>query len=277
MRLLAASASLALALAADAALAEAVIVDPSQVWEDVTVNASVTAMDGTTVQVSQTGGIWWSPSKTDPRVWDMNGSLTWTTSDGSSFTFSGANFDPDPVLFFSASATNSGLTPLLYSFTFSAPLIPTLSGAVNSYAELGITLTDGLNDGATVAVPTGNGHLLRSWDLIGPTLDPISKNVDVGEEFSIPAQGIYNPILGYYVHTGGMTSATSGSLICGVPCLTMAATLSFVLSPQDSAGFSGKIVQTLAPVPVPGALLLMGSGLLGWLGLGRRRYAAARA
>jgi hypothetical protein len=188
-----------------------------------------------------------------------NGPINLSAADGSTFTIGNASFDPDPVLFFSASATNNGNTPLTYSFSFNTPLNPTLSGSINSHAELGLTLTDGLNDGATVQ-PLAGQLMLKSYDLyLNGT--SISKNVDIGGLFTIPSG------------TAGTSYSADGSLLCTQACVTMSSVLSFTLTGRDSVGFSGKVVQT-APVPVPAAALLFCSGLFGFLGFRRKQINA---
>ncbi len=190
----------------------------------------------------------------------LAGPLTATSfaNNGSTFTIHSAEAVPDPVLLFSASATNNAGIPLAYSFAFNSPLLPNLLGSVSSHAELGVTLTDGLNNGATVqpALPLPGAKMLTSFDLYAGGA-PISKNVDIGTLFSI-ASG-----------TGGTTFMADSSLVCGSPCVTMSAVLAFTLTPEDAVGFSGKVVQNA--VPIPGALWLFGSGLVGLTRLARRK------
>ncbi|MCP9451535.1 MAG: VPLPA-CTERM sorting domain-containing protein [Nitrospira sp.] len=182
--------------------------------------------------------------------------LTFTHSSGSTLIIQDAGAIPDPVLFFSASATNLATVPLTYLFAINVPLTPTLLGPIDSHAQLGITLTDGFGNGATVQPVVPGGSLLTSYDLFSNG-SPISKNVDIGSLFSI---------LG---GTGTTTFSANGQLTCGQPCVTMSAILSFTLTPQDAAGFSGRVVQT--PVPLPAALWLFGGGLAGLAGWTVRR------
>jgi hypothetical protein len=188
----------------------------------------------------------------------LAGPLTATSlaNNSSTFTIHSAEAVPDPVLLFSASATNTTGGPLAYSFAFNTPLLPNLLGPVSSHAELGVTLTDGLNNGATVQPALPATKMLTSFDLYASGA-PISKNVDIGTLFAI-ASG-----------TGGTTFMADSSLVCGSPCVTMSAILSFTLTPEDAVGFSGKVVQNA--VPIPGAVWLFGSGLLGLARTARRK------
>jgi hypothetical protein len=215
-----------------------------------------------------TDQIGWSPDTTNQYVHLLNNSVTWSTTNAlqqtSSFTVNRVDpvtgaitqWDADPVLLFSASATNDTDTVQTYSFTFTLPAMnPTLLGTINSHAELGVTLTDG-GDNVVSLSPTGL-YLLTSFDRYADNTS-ISKNVDIGTN----------------LNTQGLTSfAKDSSLLCAQACVSMYATLSFTLSAHDSVGFSGKIVQTAVPLPAAG--LLFGSGLLGLVGFGRRRKLAA--
>ena len=183
--------------------------------------------------------------------------VTATASNGSSLTISNAYAIPDPVLFFSASATNLTANPLSYSFAFNAPLVPNLFGPINSHAELGVSLTDGVNNGATVQPSLPGGAMLTSFDLYANGT-PISKNVDIGNLFSILSG------------TGTTSSSADNQLVCNQACVTMSALLAFTLTDNDSVAFSGKVVQ-VAPVPLPAAAWFFGSGLLGLAGVLRRK------
>jgi hypothetical protein len=223
--------------------------------------APVPPLPGMTVQIGsqsfQVSDSFWNFDATKD-TFSLNRPWTATASDGSTFTIGSASAVPDPLLLFSASATNNSAGPLTYSFAFNSPLVPSLLGPVSSHAELGVTMTDGLNDGATVQPALPGSKMLTSFDLYSDGT-PISKNVDIGSLFHI---------LG---GTSGTNFAADNSLVCSQACVTMSAILSFTLTGQDSVGFSGKVVQ-VAPVPLPAAAFLFGSGLLGLAGALRKKF-----
>ena len=203
-----------------------------------------------------TTGVSWNYDATLDTYW-LTGPVTYEVAGVGSLTIGNAQAIPDPLLLFSASATNLTANPLAYSFAFNTPLVPNLLGLVDSYAELGLTLTDGLNNGATVQPTVPGGKMLTSFDLYGNGT-PISKNVDIGDLFSILSG------------TGTNTYTDTDSLTCSQACVTMSALLSFTLTGQDAVAFSGKVIQTSA-VPVPAAFWLFGSGLASLIPALRRR------
>jgi hypothetical protein len=198
-------------------------------------------------------------------TFSLTGPFSATAADGSgSIWINNAEAVPDPLLLFAGGVVNNTNAPLAYSIAFNTPLVPNLLGPVDSHAELGLTLTDGLNDGATIQPTIPGGKMLTSFDLYSNGT-PISKNVNIGDLFQFlgtPGNG-----------TGGTNFSADNSLTCSQACVTMSAIMSFTLTGQDSAGFSGRVVQT--PVPLPGAVLLFGSGLIGLVPMLRRYYSAS--
>jgi hypothetical protein len=225
--------------------------------------AATVAWPAMTVQIGgeaiQMENVYWNYDAALDRF-SLAGPYTATASNGSTFTINSADAVPDPVLFFSASAVNTTGGPLSYSFSFNTPLVPSLLGPVDSHAELGLTLTDGFNNGATVQPVVPGGKILTSFDL-DVSGAPVPKNVDVGDLFSI-LNG-----------TGGTTFSKDSSLVCNQACVTMSAILAFTLTGEDSVGFSGRVVQT--PVPLPAAGWLFMSSLIGLAGAMRRKLSLA--
>ena len=206
------------------------------------------------------------------------------TTDGVTLSLDSATLSPDPAIIFAAAATNLTGAPVLFTFTFITPIA--LSGTIDAASSIGYTLTDGfpagLGGSPGVTLSSGLGtdptHVLVAND-VGPTPPGVivNKGVDVGPFLTDPPGGI--PGVCTPFTPGAAATSTCGpfsaaNTFSGGPFVLMTTTLSFVLSPEDSAGFSGSVVeQPHSSVPEPPTLLLMVSGLLGLgLGVGWRRY-----
>ena len=170
------------------------------------------------------------------------------------------SFDVDPMLSFDFTLTNNTAFNQVYSVYYNTPLLPNLSGVVNSSANLTAQLTDaGGVVGAAIAPANGNGNIMRSWDLTA-NLNQISKNVDIGSAFIIGSG------------SGSNSWSVTNSLVCGSgndACETMATVLTLTLSKGDSVRLFGSLVQQAA-VPVPAAIWLFGSALAFVVGLRRK-------
>jgi hypothetical protein len=269
-----ASIAVAVSLCASAALAEPVGMPPD-FWSQLSAQVQISAPGGDSVAVTpdlewlarSSGNGFRLASPAIVESHDTSGNLLGTFSLGSQ-TGGGFWFDPDPILVFAASAVNHSTAPLLYSFTFNMPLVPSLSGPVESYAELGVTLTDGANDGAYARPLVPSGSLLVSYDLDAGGWG-LPKNVDVGSQLVVAP--------GSMPGTAQQIFWRSGALDCNTSCVTMSSMLTFLLSPGDSVAFSGRIEQRLSAVPLPAGFLLLASGLLGLTGLRRKSAAGSRA
>jgi hypothetical protein len=220
------------------------------------------------------------------------------TVDGVTATVNSATLNPDPAIIFSASLTNLTGAPVLGAFVFTIPASFAAGTAILAGSSISYSLTDGFAAGlggspgvvlSSGPPATDANHVLVANDVGPAPLNLVTnKGVDVGPFLSDP-----NPTPGI-PNTGGIPgvctpftnaagAATSG---CGPFAAThtfvagpggevlMVATLSFFLSADDSAGFSGAVSQQQAQgpaVPEPATLFLLGSGLLVLVG-GWRRY-----
>jgi hypothetical protein len=207
------------------------------------------------------GALNWIPSPTtlpDILLDTTTTGLAWQNG-GGTFKINNAMYDKDPALNFNVTATNTSLVTKSYTFSFETPLVPNLTGLVNSHAEMTMALTAPVGGGASVQPLSGAGTMLKSFDLMTDG-SSISKNVDIGSLFSI---------------TGGTSTSSvisaNGSLDCAVVgCENMISVLTFTLTKGASVTFNG-IVSQVTSVPVPGAVWLFGSALLGMVGIRRKQ------
>lgn len=209
----------------------------------------------------------WSPTTTDGHTLnDLVNTLSWrnggtSLTDSASFIVGNLTYDVDPSLSFDATFTNNTAFNQTYSVSYNTPLSPSLSGLINSSANLTAQLTDaGGIGGAFVKPGNGNGNIMRSWDLTVAG-NEISKNVDIGSQLVI-LNG-----------TGSNSWSASNTLICGTAgsaCETMTTTLTFTLSKGDKVRLFGDLTQ-VAAVPVPAAVWLFGSVLAGFMSLRRKQ------
>jgi hypothetical protein len=136
-----------------------------------------------------------------------------------------------------------------------------LTGSIDTVAQLGTTLTAFTSSGGSVFATSGGGKIVDSQDIRLSPFSSIDKGVDIGAGLSTSVQGTVQNI----------ENATSSiNLVGGYD--TMSVIVAFGLTTQTGVGFSGFVEQT--PVPIPAAVWLFGSGLLGLVGVARRKKAA---
>lgn len=189
--------------------------------------------------------------------------LRWKNSSKSAFGsaaeiyINDLTYDADPLLSFDLLLMNNTAFNQTYSISYNTPLLPTLSGLINSSAHLNAELTDaGGLVGAKIAPGLGNTNILRAWD-ITTNGDLISKNVDLGSIYSLPSGA------------GSMSWVANNTLVCGAgldACETMSATLTLTLSKGDQVRLWGEVEQ-LQAVPIPAGIWLLSTGLAlfgGW-------------
>jgi hypothetical protein len=201
----------------------------------------------------------WTPSPTTLPDIVLNttaSGLAWQNG-GGTFKINNAMYDKDPALNFNVTATNNSSVTKSYTFSFETPLVPNLYGLVNSHAEITMALTAGTTP-ASVQPLSGAGTMLKSFDLMTDG-SSISKNVDIGTLFQTTGTA-----------TSSLISANSTLDCSSVGCENMISVLTFTLTKGASVTFNG-IVSQVSAVPVPGAVWLFGSALLGMVGIRRKQ------
>lgn len=196
----------------------------------------------------------------DPDTGDISfGGTGIISGDGYTVSLDSMNGNIDPVLGFGLGATNTSGSPLTFAFAFSLPL-GGLTGAIDTVAQLGTTLTAFTSNGGSVFATSGGGMIVDSQDIRVSPFSSVDKGVDIGAGLSIGSQG-------GVVNNESATSSIN--LVGGYDIMSV--TVAFGLTDQTGVGFSGFVEQT--PVPVPAAVWLFGSGLLGLVGIARRKKA----
>ena len=180
------------------------------------------------------------------------------TRTGYSVSLSEMSGNIDPLLGFGLGATNTSGVAKTFAFAFSLPL-GGLPVPINTYAEVGTTLTAFTDAGGSIFTTSGTGKIVDSQDIsLSPFPVSEDKGVDVGNTFSIAGKG-----------TDSDFDSASGSIISGGPYDTMSVVVAFGLTDQTGVGLSGFVEQTA--IPVPAAVWLFGSGLIGLIAIARRK------
>jgi len=187
--------------------------------------------------------------------------MTATLTDGATMSVNTLTGNTDPVLTFGLGAT-SGSSGDTFSFDFHMPIA--VAGQINAASKVSYSLTAGSSAGAQIQPLNGHVVVAQDVDTTPGGLNPLNKGVDVGDTF-------------FYL-TGPDTQNSpvyqASSMITGsLQYDIMNVTVGFALSPNSSVGISGFVSQT--PVPLPAAAWLLGSGVLGLVGVARRRRSNA--
>jgi len=185
-----------------------------------------------------------------------------TAQNGKLSAIINAEFDPDPVIIFSVAFTNNTAAPAGFAMAFDEPI--NLNGLIAATSSVGYTLTDGDANGVILAPTAPNTRVVVAND-VQANLNQVNKGVNVGPQVS----GGSAPCSAFAGGTSVCGPFTAANTFSGGPFVDMSVIVSFLLTPNDAAGLSGRVTQDA--VPEPGTLLLMGTGLVGLVG-GWRRY-----
>ena len=158
----------------------------------------------------------------------------------------------DPEIIFGLGATNTSGVAQTYAFTFSLPL-GGFSGLVDTYAELGQTLSAATGGGGLTLFPTlGGGLIVDSQDIRFSPFDSVDKGVDVGDAlFAADGTTVLD-----------LDTASSQILLSGGGYDLMSVVVAFGLSADGGVGLSGRVVQTVVPEPSTALLMVLGLGVL---------------
>lgn len=214
--------------------------------------------------------ILWQSSSDDPALNDLiRTDIKWKNSSRLAFGAAAGiyvndlKFDPDPLLSFDVTFVNNTTRNQTYSMSYNAPLSPLLTGLVKSSSSLTAVLTDLNGNGGAKASPLNGSSILRAFDLTVNDSE-ISKNVDVGNSFSISAG------------TATKNWSAVNTLVCGTgdfACENMSAVLTVTLTKGDKVRLYGHVEQ-IQDVPVPSSALLLGSVLALFAGVRRKLQTA---
>lgn len=187
-----------------------------------------------------------------------DGVTSWS-SGSSTVSINSLDGNADPILIFGVGAS-TGTLGSTFGFTFNLPIA--LSGPINASSKVSYSLTAGSAAGAQIS-PVVGSNIVSAYEVdtsIGG-LGSLNKGVDVGDTFFfVPGPDVQNSP----VYTASNTF--TGNLAYDL----MTVKIDFALSPNSAAGVSG-FVEQLA-VPVPAAVWLFGSGLLGLVGVAKRKH-----
>lgn len=162
------------------------------------------------------------------------------------------SMDSDPFVTNNFTITNNSLSTQTYSFTTIVGVAPTIPNGLMR-GSIGFSLTDNNSNGATLATSGASiyrgqidGNVARTlWN--SPNSFSTSSTFATSTDFGFPTREV---------------APESIDTNIGIQ-------ITFSLTAGDSASFTSNF--DVVPVPVPAAVWLFGSGLLGLFGVSRRK------
>lgn len=188
--------------------------------------------------------------------------LMWLQSDGTQIMLNSLSGNADPVLGFGLAVRTSATATGPQSFAFNFDLPISIQGEIKATSQLNYDVNS-LGAAATIS-GLGTNSIMQAFDTGVGGLS-IDKGVDLGGPLTAPA--------GTLVDSGILGATNFFDLAAGFSLMTVL--VAFTLDPNALATINGQVAQVV--VPLPAALPLLLSGLLG-IGLAtrRRRRAAAQ-
>lgn len=168
--------------------------------------------------------------------------------------------DEDPVISGTVAVTNIGATDQHFTMIFTLPITPAIPGGTLIGGSIQGGGTDLTGDGVTIS--TASGSSIFSALIDGNTV-----------------QTLYDDALSFS-NSSAFGSVNIASLDFGSPIPSQAGPaaltnigieIDFILSAGDSATFTSVFVVLPTPVPVPAAMWLFGSALIGLAGIKRKK------
>lgn len=174
--------------------------------------------------------------------------------------------------------TDNGLQLTDWSITVDSDPLVTNNFAITNTGASTQTFTISTSIGVLPAIPSG---LMRGTAAFTLTSNPLGSGATLATSGASIYQGLIDGTTARTLwdsNTFTTTTSTSGNLDFGFPSFEIAPepidtsigiTITFSLSAGDSASFTSNF--EVVPVPLPAALWLFGSGLIGLVGIARRR------
>ena len=167
--------------------------------------------------------------------------------------------DVDPVVTNNVTLTNTTSSTQTYTVTQLIGVSPAISAASLTSGSIAGSITDNDNNGATLMTIGGT-------DLYTALIDGSAFTTLLADTFSVSALAGGSQA---FPLAGGSFGLPGPSFPGPGVNTTIGIQLMFTLSAKDSVSFTSNF--QVQPVPVPAALWLFGSGLLGLAGVARRR------